>query len=88
MRPTARDVAKLSDVSIATVSNVITGKKYVSPDVADRVRNAIQALGYVPNATARNLRVNKSYRIAVLVPDTSMYFFGEIVKRIQAVAYE
>lgn len=88
MRPTAKDVAKLSGVSIATVSNVITGKKYVSPDVAGRVRDAIQQLGYVPNATARNLRVNKSYRIAVLVPDTSMYFFGEIVKRIQAVAYE
>ena len=53
---TIKDVALKADVSIATVSRVLNGSRYVSPDLRERVMDAMQALGYQPNAIAQGLR--------------------------------
>ena len=50
-----RDVAKKAGVSLSTVSLVVNGNGYVSDDMRERVRKAMQALNYVPNELARNL---------------------------------
>lgn len=55
MATNIKDVAKLANVSISTVSRVINHVPNVSPDIASRVNEAIQALHYQPNIIARSL---------------------------------
>lgn len=86
MRATIKDVAKLSGVSTATVSNILTGKKYVGPEVTQRVRQAMEELDYQPNTIARSLKISRSYNIGIMVPDITNPFFGEIVKYAQQIA--
>ena len=64
---TLRDVAALAGVSAMTVSNVVNGREHkVSPATRERVRGAIETLGYVPNAQVRTL-AGSSSRIIALV---------------------
>lgn len=86
MRATIKDVAKLAAVSTATVSNVITNKKYVSPELLRRINDAMDDLNYKPNTIARSLKVNKTFNIGVMVPDITNPFFGEILKYAEKVA--
>ena len=68
-RPSLRDVAQLANVSIATVSHVINGTRYVEPQTAERVRSAIDQLHYVNNGWAKMLRSEKSDIIGMLIND-------------------
>ena len=52
---TIGDVAKAAGVSRSTASNVLSGNKPTSPEIQERVRRAVDALGYTPNAGARAL---------------------------------
>ncbi|MCD8140625.1 MAG: LacI family transcriptional regulator [Planctomycetaceae bacterium] len=88
MASTIKDVAKLCGVSVATISNVITRKKNVSPEVTQRVLQAMRWLDYRPNMIARSLKVKKTNYIGVLAPDISNPFFAEIVKGVESVARE
>jgi LacI family transcriptional regulator len=72
---TMRDVARLADVSIATVSAVVNGKQVVRPVVAARVQDAMKALNFHPDHVARSLRVKKTTTLGVIVPDFSSGFF-------------
>lgn len=54
-RPTIRDVARGAGVSTGTVSNVLTGRRPVSPVARAAVERAVRALGYVPDLSARTL---------------------------------
>lgn len=83
MNPTIKDIAKLVGVSTATVSNVLTQKKFVSKELENRVYSAIEELGYRPNVYARGLKTNRSYTIGVQVPDITNPFFSNSVKVIQ-----
>ncbi len=74
---TIRDVAIAADVSIATVSRVINGTRYVSPDLRARVLNAMQALGYQPNAIAQGLRRQATHSVGLLVPRINEPFFSQ-----------
>lgn len=86
MRPTIKDVAKLADVSVATVSNVLTSKKFVSPILTKRIEEAMDTLNYRPNNVARSLKNNKTLTIGVMVPDITNPFFSEIVKQVELIA--
>jgi LacI family transcriptional regulator len=79
-RATIADVARLSGVSTTTVSHVLTGKRPVSAATQERVRAAVQQLGYRPNNVARNLRIGSSQMIAVVVPDITNPFYGQLVR--------
>ena len=52
---TIRDVAKKAHVSTATVSRVLNNTKAVSPELRQRVAEAVLSIGYRPNAVARSL---------------------------------
>ena len=86
MGKTVKDIAKMAGVSTATVSNVLTHKRYVSTELESRVQKAIETLGYRPNTYARSLKTNCSYTIGVQVPDITNPFFASAVKVIQAAA--
>ena len=57
-RPTMRDVARESKVSLKTVSRVVNRSGGVSPDLTSRVEAAVARLGYRPDDRARRLRQN------------------------------
>lgn len=60
------DVAREAGVSVKTVSRVVNDEPHVQETLRVRVRSAIHALGYVPSASARSLRSNRSYTIALI----------------------
>src|SRR4051812_34128650 len=76
---TIRDVARVSGVSTATVSAVMNDSAYVSPELRARVLAAIEALGYAPSLSARNLRSGRSQLIAFVVADLANPFFARVV---------
>ncbi len=80
---TIRDVAERAGVSISTVSRVITGSVPVDPTTAERVHEAVAALGYRPNLLARSFRRRITHTIGLLVPDNSNPFFAEAARVIE-----
>lgn len=86
-RPTQADVARLAGVSQAMVSYVLTNNTTVSiPDETRlRIQEAVRALGYIPNSTARNLRINRTYTVASIIPDITNPFYPEFERGIQDV---
>lgn len=87
-RLTIKDVAKHANVSIATVSRVLNNHHWISVEVREKVLNAINELGYRPNALARGLVSHKSNTIGVLIPDVSNYFFAEVFRGIEDAIHE
>lgn len=85
MAVTIKDVAKMSEVSISTVSRVINDSKPVSPEARRKVLNAIEVLGYEPNEIARSLVTQKSNLIGVIVDDIGSYYVSQIVRGIEEV---
>lgn len=84
---TIADVARLAQVSTATVSRVLNGNTEVDPVLAERVRGAIDTLGYRPSRIARSLRTRRSTVWAVIIPDIRNPFFTDMVRGIEDVAY-
>jgi len=81
--PTIKDVAKRASVSIATVSNVINGTRFVSSELQKRVRAAVEELGYRPSAVGRGLRKGQTYSVGVLLPDPRNQFFQIVAEGIE-----
>jgi len=81
-----KDVAQRAGVSIATVSNVITGKRAVSPEVQKAVLQAISDLDYHVNMVARGLKTQRTNTIGVVLPDVTKLFFNDVLKGIMAAA--
>lgn len=82
-RPTIVDVANLSGVSKATVSNVIRKSGRVSEGTRERVLAAIAALGYRPNSLARDLVRRRTTTLGVIVGDLANTFYAELVKLLE-----
>ncbi len=80
------DVAKLANVSNATVSRVFSNPDAVSKDTKEKVLKAAEELNYELNVLARNLRRMKTEVIMVILPDISNSFFSKIVRGIESVA--
>lgn len=74
-KPTLHDVAKLAEVSIATVSNVLNDKNNeLSDKTKEKVLTAIEKLNYAPNQFARGLKTGQSNIVAFIVPDQNPFF--------------
>lgn len=63
--PTLADVAELAGVSRQTVSNALNNPDLLRADTLERVRGAVDALGYSPNRAARNLRTRSSHLVGL-----------------------
>jgi LacI family transcriptional regulator len=75
-----RDVARHAGVSVGTVSNVLNRPDKVSQATIDRVHAAIDALGFVRNDAARQLRAGRSRSIGMIVLDVSNPFFTDVAR--------
>ncbi len=81
-----KDVAALAGVSIATVSRYLNGDlKRMSTQTADKVKDAIEKLNYVPNSIARQMITKSSRMIAVIVANVDDYFSTELFKGISSI---
>lgn len=83
-----KDIAKICDVSTATVSRVINNNGRFSEETRKKVLDAIKETGYQMNYSAKSLRMNKSNSIGILVPDISNYFFSQIVMDIESKLFD
>lgn len=89
MRPaTVRDVARLSGVSVATVTRTFQGSSLVRPETRARVRESAERLGYRPDSIARALVTGTTNTIGLLVPSLVQAYWGEIADRIEQRAGE
>lgn len=85
MASTIKDVAKMADVSISTVSRVINESKPVSPETRRRVLHAIEVLDYKPNEIARSLVTKKSNLIGVIVGDLGTTYTSQILRGVEEI---
>lgn len=83
-----QDVARLAQVSTATVSRTLSDPARVSAAAKARVSEAIARLGYLPNSAARSLRSQKARMVLVVLPDLSNSFFSEILQGIEDRLFE
>ena len=88
---TITDISKACGVSRATVSKALNGAPDVAPKTAQRIRELARQLGYLPNATARALKMGRSYNIGVLFSDAtgggiSHEYFSRILESVKAEA--
>lgn len=87
-RPSIKDVAARAGVSLGTVSNVLNRPETVRPSTRVKVEQAIEALGFVRNDSARQLRAGNSRTLAYLVLDAANPFFTDVARGLDEVAKE
>lgn len=77
-----KDVAQLAGVSISTVSNVLSGRKHVTPEKHAAVMDAVRQLGYVPNINARLLKSRHTGNIGLFLPYIDGIFYTSLLQEI------
>ncbi len=80
---TIEDVARLADVSIATVSRAIHTPEKVAQSTRQKIHQAIAVTGYTTNAMARGLRLGRSNIVLVVAPDIGDPNFAHILVGIE-----
>jgi LacI family transcriptional regulator len=88
MPATIKDVARLADCSIKTVSRVINNEAHVKESMRVRVQTAIRATGYSPNLSARRLVQQKSYAVCILTYPGFMQPASALLTRLLDLTYE
>ena len=81
-KPSLRDVARQAGVSLGTVSNVLNRPKNVSEETRKKVREAIDMLGFVPNATDPRISRN-SKLVGLILPLAQNPFYDELAQGIE-----
>ncbi|WP_030251229.1 LacI family DNA-binding transcriptional regulator [Streptomyces violens] len=85
-RPTMKDVAARAGVGLKTVSRVVNGEPGVTPDTERRVQEAITALGFRRNDSARVLRKGRTASIGLVLEDLADPFYGPLSRAVEEVA--
>ena len=87
-RTKIKDIARVAGVSTATVSRALSDSSLVTEATRDKVRTAAKQLDYRLNVRARNLRIQKSMAVLLVVRNMSNPFYLEIFNGVEAVARE
>ena len=85
---TLRDVARLAGVAPITASRVLNTPEQVSADVRQKVLEAVQKTGYVPNRMAGGLASSRSRLIAAVVPSTVMSVFMPTIEALNDTLFD
>ena len=81
---TIKDIARLADVSVSTVSRVLNDRPDVSEESRRRVRAAIETYHYIPNNSARDLVRINSDGIGLIVRGVQNPFYTDIIAAVQS----
>jgi len=85
--PTMKDVAKQAGVALGTVSKVINNQS-VGEEYRIKVEDAIKVLDYKVNTYARGLKTQKTYTVAMIIPDITNPFFAALAHHTELYLYE
>lgn len=87
-RITLKELAKLLNVSISTVSKALNDSPEISPQTQKRVKELAALNHYVPNMLAQNLKTRHTKTIGVIIPAILPHFFAEALHGIETKASE
>jgi LacI family transcriptional regulator len=82
-RPTIEDVARRAGVSTATVSRVLNQTDAVRATLRAKVERAVSALGYVPHAGARTMKLRRSDTVGAIFPTVDNAIFAKAIDALQ-----
>lgn len=85
---TIKDVAREAGVSNSTVSHVVNGTRFVSPETAERVRAAIAQLGFAPNGVAQALKGHRTRTIGMIVTSSTNPFFAALIHGVETACFQ
>src|SRR3546814_6085601 len=85
---TLRDVARLAGVAPITASRVLNTPDQVAQEARQKVLDAVQRTGYVPNRMAGGLASSRSRLIAAVVPSTVMSVFMETIEALNGTLFD
>ncbi|MCQ6560076.1 LacI family DNA-binding transcriptional regulator [Paenibacillus mendelii] len=84
---TIHDIAKLAEVSSATVSRVLSGSDYpVSAATREKIQRIAKESNYIPNMLGKQLKTNSSMTIGVIIPSISNPFYSSVILGIEGIA--
>lgn len=82
-----REIAGIAGVSVATVSRALSEPEKVSKGTMQKVRAAIELIGYRPNMLAKSFRSHKANTVILLVPEIVNTFYANFIKGVGDQAY-
>lgn len=85
-RPTMKDVAARAGVGLKTVSRVVNSEPGVTTETERRVQEAIEALGFRRNDSARVLRKGRTASVGLVLEDLADPFYGPLSRAVEEVA--
>jgi LacI family transcriptional regulator len=81
---TLKDIASLSEVSVATVSRIINGQPGVKDSTRKKVLDITRELNYLPNAVAKSMKTKQTRTIGLVVADITNPSYADIAKTVEA----
>lgn len=80
---TIKDVAKLAGVAVSTASYALNNSSKVTPETTRKIIEAAKTLNYRRNGIARDLKLNKTETIGLILNDLSGSFWSEVIRGVQ-----
>jgi LacI family transcriptional regulator len=80
LKPSVKDVALLAGVSLGSVSRTLNGVSNVSPEIRDKVMQAVTTLDYRLNHTARSLRSRSSHTVGCMLTDVTNPLYARLYR--------
>lgn len=87
MGVTIKDVAKASNVSVATVSRVLNKHSNVSDETVEKVTRVMEEMGYSPNCLGRDLRKSETKRILAIIAAAEQSFYSDVLRGMDEAAF-
>lgn len=81
---TIKDIAKICGVGVSTVSRALNNHPDINPDTKQRILDTVEEYNFIPNNSARNLKITDSKTIAILVKGMSNPFFMKMISSMEA----
>nr|WP_027872288.1 LacI family DNA-binding transcriptional regulator [[Eubacterium] cellulosolvens] len=89
---TIKDIARICNVSISTVSRAINNDPTINAKTRERVMEVVREFNYIPNNSARNLKMTESNTVALIVKGINNPFFQGMFpyfqKRLEDLGYQ
>lgn len=83
IQPSLQDVANRVGCSTATVSRVLNKPESVKAALRNKVMNAMEELGYLPNSAARALRSRRTHIMGIVIPTLNYAIYARLVEGLQ-----
>lgn len=77
---TIKDIARICECGVSTVSRALNNHPDINPETKQRIMEVVEKYDFVPNRSARNLKISESRTIAVLVKGMTNPFFTKMIK--------